>query len=307
MAPAPWHQAPWHPGTLHRYRARSTVTIVPRIGPSHHGETRIRLLRVVRRGDRHDPRDLSVACRFEGDLSSAFVDGRLDALIPGEAVKNLVYATARDAGAKEIENLGLAIAQRILEDHPQVTRTRVEIAENAWHRLDVGGKAQGQAFIAGSGEKRTATITSNGQQVAVVSGIENLTIMRTAGFAPSRKATEDPGGRDDLLQRMLMASVSAKWTYSSGDVTFGPYRQGVRAAVVETFGCHGRRTVPHTMYAIADIVLGSFEEIAEITISVQERPYRPADLFKAGLENPDDLFVVLDEPLGLVEVTVERD
>ena len=278
-----------------------------RVASSHHGETRIRLLRVVRRGDRHDPRDLSVTCRFEGDLSSAFVDGRLDALIPGEAVKNLVYATSRDAGAKEIEDFGLALAARILQNHPKVTRTRLEIAESAWHRLEVGGKAQGQAFVSGSGERRTATITSNGQQVAVVSGIENLTIMRTAGFAPSRKATEDPGGRDDGLQRMLVASVSAKWTYSSGDVTFGPYRQGVRSAVVETFGCHGRRTVPHTLYAIADVVLGSFEDIAEITLSVQERPYRPADLFKAGLENPDDLFVVLDEPLGLVEVTVERD
>ncbi len=278
-----------------------------RIATSHHGETRIRLLRVVRRGDRHDPRDLSVACRFEGDLSSAFVDGRLDALIPGEVVKNLVYATARDAGATEIEQFGLALAQRLLANHPQVTRTRVEIVESAWHRLEVGGKAQGQAFLSGSGERRTASITSNGQQVAVVSGIENLTIMRTAGFAPARQAIEDPGGRDDGLQRMLVASVSAKWSYSSADVTFGPYRQGVRSAVVETFGCHARRTVPHTMYAIADVVLGSVEEISEITLSVQERPYRPADLFTAGLENPDDLFVVLDEPLGLVEVTVERD
>ena len=99
-----------------------------RVATSHHGETRIRLLRVVRRGDRHDPRDLSVTCRFEGDLASAFVDGRLDALIPGEAVKNLVYATSRDAGAKEIEDFGLALAGRILQNHPQVTRTRVEIA-----------------------------------------------------------------------------------------------------------------------------------------------------------------------------------
>jgi urate oxidase len=280
---------------------------VSRIATSHHGETRIRLLRVVRRGDRHDPRDLSIACRFEGDLSTAFADGRLDALIPGEAVKNLVYATSRDAGAKEIEDFGLALAARILENYPHVTRTRVEIAESPWQRLEVGGKAQGQAFVSGSGERRTATITSNGPQVAVVSGIENITIMRTAGFAPARQVTEDPAGRDDGLQRMLVASVSAKWTYSSADVTFGPYRQGVRAAVVETFGCHGRRTVPHTMYAIADVVLASVEEIAEITLAVQERPYRPADLFKAGLENPDDLFVIHDEPLGVVEVTVERD
>jgi len=54
-------------------------------------------------------------------------------------------------------------------------------------------------------------------------------------------------------------------------------------------------------------VLASYQEIAEVTLTLHERPYRPADLFGAGLENPDDLFVALDEPLGVVEVTVERD
>jgi urate oxidase len=104
-----------------------------------------------------------------------------------------------------------------------------------------------------------------------------------------------------------VGTLAAKWTYTSGDVTFGPYRQGVRAAIVETFGCHGRRSVQHTLYSIADVVLASYQEIAEITLALQERPYRPADLFNAGMENPDDLFVMVDEPLGLVEVTVERD
>jgi hypothetical protein len=41
-------------------------------------------------------------------------------------------------------------------------------------------------------------------------------------------------------------------------------------------------------------------------LTFNERPYRPADLFSAGTENPDELFVVVDEPVGVVEVTVER-
>jgi urate oxidase len=276
------------------------------VSATAHGESRIRMLRIVRRGDRHDPRDLTVSLRFDGEFTDAFVDGRSDALLPGEAVKNLVYATAREAGGGEIEPFGLALCERILGGHPLVTRVRVEISEQPWNRLEAGGKAQGQAFVAGSPERRTAAITSNGQQIAVVSGIDQLTIMRTSGFGPTR-ADEDPGGRDDGLQRLLVATLSARWTYSSPDVTFGPYRQGVRAAAVETFGCHGRRSVQHTLYALADVVLASFQEIAGITLSVHERPYRPADLFKAGMENPDDLFVAIDEPLGLVEVTVERD
>jgi urate oxidase len=131
-------------------------------------------------------------------------------------------------------------------------------------------------------------------------------MMRTSGFAPSRRANEDPGGRHDRLQRLLVATLSARWTYLSADVTFGPYRQAVRTAIVETLGCHGRRSVQHTLHAIADVVLTSVQEIVEITLVVQEHPYRPADLFSAGMENPDDLFLILEEPRGVTEVTVER-
>jgi urate oxidase len=61
------------------------------------------------------------------------------------------------------------------------------------------------------------------------------------------------------------------------------------------------------LYAIAEVVLTTYQEIADVTLAFHERPYRPADLFSAGMENPDDLFVSLEEPLGVVEVTVQRD
>jgi urate oxidase len=61
------------------------------------------------------------------------------------------------------------------------------------------------------------------------------------------------------------------------------------------------------LYAIADVVLATYQEISDVTLALHERPYRPADLFSAGMENPDDLFVALEEPIGVVEVTVDRD
>ena len=53
-----------------------------RIGASSHGESNLRMLRVVRRGDRHDARDLTVGCRFEGDFDAAFVDGAAPGCFP---------------------------------------------------------------------------------------------------------------------------------------------------------------------------------------------------------------------------------
>jgi urate oxidase len=281
---------------------------MPRISASSHGESRLRMLRIVRKGDRHDPKDLTVSCRFEGDFAGAFTDGRSDGRVPGETLKNLVHATARSHAQGEIEPLALAIAERLLAAFPRISKVRVDVTEQPWARLEIAGKAQGQAFESGGGERRTTAVTSNGRQIAVVSGIEQLTLLRSSGLrSPGRaRSEEDASGLQDGVQRLLVGDLSARWTYTSPDVTFGPYRHGVRAAVVETFAAHARWSVEHTLHAIADVALASYPEIVDITLSLQERPYRPVDLFSAGVENPDDLFMVVDDPLGIVEVTVER-
>lgn len=276
---------------------------MPRIGGSSHGESRLRFLRIVRRGDRHDPRDLTVSLRFEGDFSAAFREGHAEGLVPGEPLKNLVHAAARQHATGEIETFGLVLSQQILEAHPRITRVRVEIAEQPWMRMEGGGKAQGQAFIASGPEQRTATVTSNGRQTAVVSGIDQMLVMRTAGFVPARGADD----LSDRLQPLVVGALSAKWTYSSGDVTFGPYRQGIRAAILDTFALHASRSIHYTLYAIADVVLAAHEEISDITLAMHERPYRPADLFRTNVENPDEVFVAMEQSYGVVEMTVERD
>ena len=265
------------------------------------------MLRVVRRGDRHDPKDLTVSCRFEGDFGASFTAGRSEGLVPGEALKNLVHATARTDGHGEIESFGLALCERLLSSFPRITKVRVEIAEQIWSRLEIGGRAQGQAFEAGASERRTTAVTSNGRQIAVVSGIDQLALMRTAGLRPRGDGRRTSTGAQDGLQRLLVGALGARWTYSSPDVTFGSvpsgrprgHRRDLRRARAALRRAHpprdrrGRpRLIPRDRRHHPDDA---------------GAPYRPADLFSAGVENPDDLFLVLEEPLGNVEVTIERE
>lgn len=278
---------------------------MPVITGSSHGESRLRMLRLIRRGDRHDPRDLSVSIRYEGEFAAAFSGGRAAGVVPGEALKTLVHTAARTQSLREIEEFGLDLCARVLATHPQIALVRVEVAEQPWQRLEVGGKAVGQAFVVGGPEQRTTTVTSNGRQIAVVSGIENLTIMRSAGFTlPPRQAADDG---DDSLAPLIVGALSLRWTYSTPDVTFGAYRQGVRAAVLETMALHASRSVQYTLHSLGDVLLASYPEISMVTLTMHERPYRPVDLFHANVENPDDLFVARDEPVSLVEVTLERE
>jgi urate oxidase len=280
-----------------------------RIAASSRGEARLRLLRLVRRGDRHDPRELTISFRLEGDFEPAFIEGRPETLLPGEALKNIVYRTTRELGTRELEALGLTLAAEVLQRQRSLTRVRVELAEHPWQRLEAGGKAQSQAFMSGSSEQRLAFVTTNGTQTSVVAGIDRLMLMRSAGFAPARRSASDipdDSGASDHLQPLLVGALSARWTYTSGDVTFDVYRRAIRNAILDSFAWHHSQSVQHLLYAIADVVLATCDEIADVTLSFHERPYRPADLFSVGAENPDELFLVAEEPIGTVDVTVER-
>src|SRR5919107_43115 len=277
---------------------------MPLIRSSSYGESQLRLLRVLRHGDRDDPQDLTIGLRFEGDFAAAFRDGDAAGVLPGEALKNLVYRVAREDRYAAIELFGLALCDRVLREHPQIGRARVEISQQPWQRLDAGGKAQGQAFTPAGPERRTTTIVSKGTRASVSSGVDDLAGMRTGGLAPPRGAADDFTA--DALPRLLMASLSVRWSYTEADLAFAPYRQGIRQAIVETFAWHASRTVQHALYAIGDVILASYQEISDVTLALKERPYRPADLLELSLD-ADALFVAYHEPVGIVEVTVTRE
>ena len=248
-----------------------------------------------------------MSCRLEGAFEPAFTDDRADGLLPGETIKSLVHGVTRRQGAGELEELGLALTAAVFERQPRVTLVRFELTEHPWQRVAAGGKPQGQAFLSTSPELRLAVVTSNGSRVSVVAGVGELTIMRTTGFAPPRRPGDpDDSGLTDGLQPLLVGALSTRWTYTSGDITFGVYRQAIRNAVLDTIAWNRSQSVQHMLYTVADVVLATCEEVADVTVRFCERPFRPADLFAAGTQNPDELFVVVDEPLGVVEVTVER-
>jgi urate oxidase len=131
--------------------------------------------------------------------------------------------------------------------------------------------------------------------------------MRTAGFVPPRPRGRTDEVGDDGLSPLVVGALNVRWTYSTPDVTFGAYRQGVRGAVVETMALHASRSVQYTLYAIGDVLLATYPEISEVSLAMHERPYRPVDLFHANIENPDELFVAVEEPVGVVEVTLDRE
>jgi urate oxidase len=258
---------------------------------SRFGEARLRLLRVLRRGDRHDPKHVTLALRFQGDV-----------LIPPEPLKALIYRVAAEQTHDEVEALGLAICERVFAEYPEIGLARVEVAEDSWGRVVAGGRPQAQTFTPGGGERRVAIVTTNGTRTAVTAGIDDLVLLRTGGLMP-RGAGDAEEPDVDALPRLVIGAITARWVYTSAEIEFAPYRQGVRSAILDTFACHAAQSVHHLLTATADVVLGSYQEVASVTLTMNERAYRPVDDFAV---DGDALFIAQDEPLAVTEVTVER-
>jgi urate oxidase len=277
-----------------------------RLASNSYGKARIRLVKVIRHGDRHDVKDLTVGVRLEGDFEEAHVAGDNRKILPTDTMKNTVYALAASLRIDQIEQFGIALVGHFLRENPQVSRARVEISERAWGRLPVNGRPHDHAFVDSGTERRTASVTSNGERVSVVAGIEGLQILKTTGSAFSGFLKDPFTTLRETQDRILATTLTAKWTYIKPEVTFGPYWLGVRQALLDTFSIHDSQSVQHTLYAMAEAVLSAYEEIAEITLTMPNRHHLLVDLSSFKLENRNEIFVATEEPHGVIDATITR-
>ena len=271
-----------------------------------YGASNVRLLRITRRGDRHDLRDLVIGVNVEGEVADAFTKGDNELLLPADSLRNTVHAVARNEALAEIEHIAIALAEHFMQHQPQFTRVRIDVSEQPWARLPVGGRAQGQAFTTANSERRTAAVTSNGSVMSVVAGLDDFTIMKTAGAAFEGYLADQFTTVEAAPERVLAVTASARWTYLHEEVPFGVTWQAVRQLLTEAFVQQHSHSVEHTAHAMADIVLSSYAIVGEVTVRLRQRSLPLVELGKFGLDNPRVLFQPEEAPELTAEVTLSR-
>jgi len=275
------------------------------LADSAYGKSGVRLVQVIRGGDRHDLRDLTLAIRFEGDYDACYTDGDNRDVLPTDTMKNTVYAFAGRGPCEEPESFGLALAEHFLERNPKLNRVTLDSVEHIWRRIEVGGKDSGHAFLRHGPEKRSAQVRVDRQEVQVRAGITDLLVLKSsqsafAGF-PRDEFTTLPETRD----RLLATSLTATWRYDAG-IAYGPAWRAVRNTLLEAFATHNSESVQHTLHAMGHAVLDAVPEVADIHIVMPNRHHLPVDLTPFGLENRNEVFVATEEPFGLIQATVRR-
>lgn len=276
------------------------------LADSAYGKSRIRLVQVRRPGERHEVRDLTIAVRFEGDYDEAYTVGDNSAVFPTDTMKNTVYALAAREAVTGPETFGLRLARHFLDRNPKLRRVRIDVTEQAWQHIPVGGREHGQAFVQRGPEARTATAQADRQHTMIGAGVSDLVILKSSGSAFAGFPRDEYTTLPETHDRLLATSLTATWHYGDTDADFGPRWRAVRQTLLEAFAEHDSRSVQHTLHAMGQAVLEACADVTAIRLVMPNKHHLPFDLSRFGLENRNEIFVATDEPYGLIEATLVR-
>jgi urate oxidase len=277
------------------------------LAENRYGKSRVRVVKVKRHPERHDFREWTLDILVEGDFESCFVDGDNRKILPTDTMKNTVYSLARNSAAECIEDFGKEVITFLLDRNPQVRVARVTLRENAWERLQTNGKPHPTTFVQSSGERQTTEITATRSGVqSIWSGFENLVILKTAGSEFVGFIKDSLTTLPEMTDRLFGSVVRASWNYSSPEVSFAPLRSSIREILLNTFAGHTSKSVQHTLYAMGKAVLENVPEVEEIELTLPNKHYLLADLDRFGQDNPNEIFVPIDEPHGYIEARISR-
>lgn len=280
-----------------------------RIEHHRYGKARVRLVRVRRRGDVHDVREVTVRVLCEGAFDDTYLTGDNAGVLPTDTMKNTVYGLAREHEVERVERFGEALAKHFLAAHAPIARVTVDLEEHPWVRLRVDGprgpEPHPHAFERGTG-LGTATVTADRRGVAFASGLRDLTVMKTTGSGfegyPKDRFTTLPETRD----RIFATSVTATWEWSRPPADFAVANSRAREAMLDAFASEYSPSVQFTLRAMAEAAMAKVPEIARVSLSLPNRHCLLVDLKPFGLDNPNEVFVATDEPHGLIEGTFTR-
>ena len=271
---------------------------------NRYGKSRIRLVKVRRSRDPHELVDLTIDVQLEGAFAAVYLDGDNGPCLATDTMKNTVYALARQDPIEHVEGFALRLADHFLAK-PGVSGVRIGAVEQPWGRLSAGGHPHPHAFVQAGAEHWTAVVTRDAKGSEIVAGLANLVVLKTTDSAFSGFPRDPFTTLPDTEDRIMATSITAVWTYQPGAADCSA-RAGVRRALVETFAAHHSRSVQHTLYAMGEAALAACADVTAITLTLPNRHHLLVDLSPFGLDNPNEIFVVTDQPFGLIEATIRR-
>ena len=278
---------------------------------NRYGKSRVRLMRLTKHFDHHDLDEWTVQILLTGDFNTAHTHGDNSKILPTDTMKNTVYFVARESKSTSMEEYAQELIDYILTRNPQVSSAEVVIESTLWKRLTVDGKPFPTAFMRGSDERQTTTITrAQNQPFNITAGFDHLTILKTSNSAFTGYIKDPLTTLPETTDRLFGTALKAEWPYSAAaieaGIDFNKARTHLREALISTFAKHNSLSVQQTLFAMGEAALAHANILDQIYLLMPNKHNLLVDLSRFGQENPNHIFVPTDEPHGTIEATLHR-
>jgi len=278
------------------------------LGANQYGKAETRVVRIYRDGPRHEIRDVNVSTSLRGDFANAHITGDQAKVLPTDTQKNTCFAFAKQKGIAEIEQFAIELGRHFVDDIEPVDGARIEIDEYAWERIRAGGEEHDHAWVRRGGEIRTTIVTVERDDTWVVSGLRELTLLKSTGSEFSGFLNDQYTTLAETHDRVLATLLTARWRYARIDLGWwGPMYHDVRRILLEQFATVHSLALQQTLWEMGKAVLETHPEIVEVKLSAPNKHHFLVDLEPFGLENNGEVFHAADRPYGLIECTVAQD
>jgi len=272
----------------------------------NYGKARVRVMKVIRAGDRHTIKELEVSVKLQGDFDASFTraDNRL--VVATDSMKNTVYVLAQDKLGAETEEFGLWLGAHFLRTYPQVARVEVGLTEHRWERLAIKGKPRDHSFSELGAAKPTAKIVCTRQATTVESGLQDLLILKSTGSGFENFLRDEYTTLPETADRILATKLKAVWTYTQAPASYGQTNGQIIEAMLDVFAENYSPSVQVTLFQMGEAALQVAPEISQIHLAMPNQHCLPVNLAPFGRTNHNEIFVPTDEPHGQIEGTVAR-
>jgi urate oxidase len=243
-----------------------------------YGKDHVRVMRINRKPERHEVRELTVRAMLTGNFDTAF--------------------TSADNST--------SVAKKLLESYPEVDSATVTAHETKWARLAVDGVPHAHSFLLDSNGKPFAKVVATRDSVTTESGISAFTFLKSTESGWEHYIHDRFTTIPETHDRMAATAMDASWRWKSTPSDYDSANAEILSEMLKVFATTYSASVQDSLYRMGMAALKAVPELADISMACPNKHYLLINLSPFGLENHNQVFVATDEPHGQIECTVGR-
>eukprot|EP01112_Ceratiomyxa_fruticulosa_P002526 TRINITY_DN1265_c0_g1_i1.p1 TRINITY_DN1265_c0_g1~~TRINITY_DN1265_c0_g1_i1.p1 ORF type:complete len:308 (+),score=63.21 TRINITY_DN1265_c0_g1_i1:133-1056(+) len=291
-----------------------------------YGKAKVRVLKAVKTPGKHEVYDINAKVLVSGNpIIPAYTTGDNSLVVPTDTIKNTCYILAEKHTFTSIEEFAIILGRHFIETYAHIEKVNVELVQNIWERIKVGGTVPHEHSFKKCLENRFTRLevvrAPGGLKVeSFKSGVNDLLILKTTGSGFEKFHTDKYTTLKDTNDRIFATSVLAEWTFSpfvyssiankTGDkFDYNEVFNKVVAANLDIFATEYSKSVQETLYNIGCRALDQNKILDTIHLSMPNKHAFGFDMSRfhsLGVKNTNTVFQPVEEPSGLIEGTISR-